>query len=68
MVIEKRFLNVNEVAACLGVKVNTIYSWAEAGRIPHSKLGRLVRFNPDVIASWVKGKSRGEDVQETGRN
>jgi len=58
---EKKLLNVDEIAACLGVSRNTIYWWAETGKIPHSKLGKLVRFNSDVIASWVKNNSRGSD-------
>jgi len=61
MNIEKQLWNVNDVATCLGVSRNTIYWWAETGKIPHSKLGKLVRFNPDVVAAWVKTKSRGID-------
>ncbi len=60
MSMEKKFLNVDEVAACLGVSRTTIYWWAETGKIPHSKLGKLVRFDPDVVASWVKSKGRGD--------
>jgi excisionase family DNA binding protein len=68
MSMDKKFMNVDEVAACLNVSSATIYFWAETGKIPHSKLGKLIRFNPDVVASWVNGKSRGADVQETGKN
>ena len=58
MNIEKKFLNVDEVAASLGVCRNTVYWWAQTGKIPHSKLGKLVRFDPTDVASWVKSKSR----------
>ena len=59
MDIEKKFLNVDDLATCLGVSRNTIYWWVETGKIPHSKIGKLVRFNPDDFAAWLKEKSRG---------
>ena len=61
MSMEKKFLSVDEVAACLGISRATVYWWSETGKMPHSKLGKLVRFDPDVVASWVKSKSRGID-------
>jgi excisionase family DNA binding protein len=59
MSMEKKFMNVDEVAACLGVCPNTIYFWAQTGKIPCSKLGKLVRFDPTDVAAWVKSMSRG---------
>ena len=62
MVTGKMMLSVDEVASVLGVSKNTVYNWAQAGVIPHSKLGpKLVRFNPDVLELWLKSKSRGMD-------
>jgi len=61
MSTEKQLWNVDEVAKFLGISRNTIYWWAEIGKIPHSKLGKLVRFNPDDVMAWLKGKSRGSN-------
>jgi excisionase family DNA binding protein len=41
----------------LGISVNTIYSWISQRKIPHKKLGRLVRFSVEEIDEWVKQNS-----------
>lgn len=62
MSIEKKLLSVEEVASVLGVTKNTVYSWSKTGQIPHSKLGpKLVRFNPDVVETWLQSKTRGTE-------
>ena len=47
-------LNVRGVSEWLQVKQCTIYLWAEQGLIPHLKLGRLLRFEPDEIKAWLQ--------------
>ena len=47
-------LIVNELSEWLQVKRSTIYLWAEQGMIPHVKLGRLLRFDPDEIEAWLQ--------------
>jgi excisionase family DNA binding protein len=47
-------LNVREVSEWLQVKRSTIYLWTEQGMIPHLKLGRLLRFDPDEIEAWLQ--------------
>ncbi len=55
----KKYLTVQEVAARLGVKEKTIYSWAHEKRIRPYKFGRLVRFDPDDVDEFIR-KSRQE--------
>lgn len=54
--MEKRFLNVNELAIYLGLSPDTIRAWVKTGRIPSSKLGRAVRFDKYKIDEWLKDK------------
>jgi len=57
--IEQR-LDVDEVADLLKVAKQTIYGWIHEGRIPYEKVGRLVRFSPSRIESWLeKGAKAG---------
>jgi excisionase family DNA binding protein len=51
-------LNVTEVSDWLQVKQSTLYAWAEQGTIPHVKLGRLLRFDPDEIEAWLQAHRR----------
>lgn len=51
-------LTVKDVSAWLQVKPATVYGWAEQGTIPHLKLGRLLRFDPDEIEAWLRDHRR----------
>ena len=57
-----RLLDVSEVAELLGLSRKHVYGLVESGRIPHLKLGRLVRFHPDSIEAWI-----GEFAREPRR-
>lgn len=37
----------------LGVPPKTLYDWAAAGKIPHYRLSRLVRFSEEEIVAWL---------------
>ena len=45
----KHYFGIAELAEHLHIKPSTLYAWVELGRIPHLKLGRLVRFDPDEV-------------------
>ena len=49
----KHYLDITTLAERLGIKRSTLYAWAEQGSIPHLKLGRLLRFDPDEIEGWL---------------
>lgn len=42
-------LTVEQLADFLQVKTKTIYSWAEAGKIPSQKIGSCLRFDRNKI-------------------
>ncbi len=50
----KQYLSIAVLAERLLVKRSTLYAWAEQGKIPHLKLGRLLRFDPDEIEAWLQ--------------
>ena len=52
-----KLLSITEMADFLGVKINTLYSWVHIRKIPHIKVGRLVRFDLPVIKVWLKDSS-----------
>lgn len=65
----KELMTVNEVAAYLRVKPSSVYEWAQAGKIPAAKVGRLWRFHRDEIEAWVRSggahpKKQGEEHTE----
>ncbi len=52
--IEDRWLSVDEVAAYLGIKRDTVYVWIERRKMPAHKLGRLWKFRKDEVDEWVR--------------
>ena len=51
--MEQRYLSTDEVAKYLGVSKGTIYSWTCYTKIPHVKIGRLVKFDLRRIEEWT---------------
>lgn len=45
-------MTLEEVAKYLKLKPQTIYGWAQNGRIPAAKLGKEWRFKKSVIDKW----------------
>jgi excisionase family DNA binding protein len=42
-------LAIEELSALWKVPKATIYNWVSQGRLPHLKLGRCLRFDPEEI-------------------
>ena len=49
-----RCLSVQEIAAYLGVKSETIYTWIENKGMPAHKVGRLWKFKISKVDAWVQ--------------
>lgn len=57
---ENRWLSVQDIAAYLGVKDETIYVWIAKKRMPAHKVGRLWKFKTGEVDAWVRsGRARG---------
>ena len=58
-------LKVKQVAEYLQLKESTIYSWAQAGKIPAIKIGRNWRFRRKDLDSWLEQHLKGGSVEGT---
>lgn len=58
--MENRWLSVEEAAAYLGVKRDTIYRWIKRKGLPTYKVGRLWKFKSDELDAWVKAQNANE--------
>lgn len=45
-------MTIEEVAKYLKMKPQTIYTWAQNGKIPAAKLGKEWRFKKSLIDEW----------------
>ncbi len=50
--LETDIMTLEEVAAYLKLKPQTIYTWAQEKRIPAAKLGKEWRFRKSIIDEW----------------
>lgn len=47
-------MTADDVAELLGMSKDWIYTEVRAGRIPHVRLGRYVRFRLEAIEDWIR--------------
>lgn len=50
--VESDIMTLEEVAAYLRLKPQTIYTWAQERKIPAAKLGKEWRFRKSIIDIW----------------
>jgi excisionase family DNA binding protein len=57
--MEDRWMSVEEIAAHLGVKRDTVYKWINRKRLPAHKVGRLWKFRRHEVDEWVTSGRSG---------
>ena len=58
---QKELLSTEETADFLGISKNTLYEWIVQKRIPHLKVGRLVKFRREELDEWLKKRKQEEN-------
>ena len=51
-----QLMDIKDVATYLRVKESTVYTWAQAGKLPAFRLGRLWRFRRRDLDDWLEKK------------
>ncbi len=54
-------LDVDGVAALLGVCRHTVYSAVSAGKLPHRRLGKRYIFSRAAVLEWLANKPANGD-------
>jgi len=52
MIGESDIMTLEEVAAYLKLKPQTIYTWAQQKKIPAAKIGKEWRFKKSILDQW----------------
>lgn len=55
----RELLDAAAASELLNVPKSWVLAEARAGRIPHVRLGRYVRFEPDALRAWWRDRRRG---------
>lgn len=64
MVIEDRWLSVEEICKYLGVSNDTVYKWIDKHNMPAHRMGRLWKFKKDEVDEWVKAGGADQSRQD----
>ena len=59
-VMEDRWLSVDEIAAYVGIKRDTVYKWIAEKHMPAHRMGRLWKFRKEEVDEWVKSGGAAE--------
>lgn len=62
-----RLIDAAEAAELLSVPKTWLLAEARADRVPHVRLGRYVRFDPDELATWARERTRGPRAKEVAK-
>lgn len=57
---QKQLLDTTEASQFLGISKNTLYEWVVQKKIPHVKVGRLVKFVKVDLEAWIKKRTQEE--------
>lgn len=63
--VNDRWLSVDEIAAYLGIKRETIYKWLTDKNMPAYKLGRLWKFRKDEVDAWLRSGEAEIKISQT---
>jgi len=69
--MDDRWISVEEIAAYLGVKKDTIYKWIDRRKMPAHKVGRLWKFRKEEIDHWIHSggaSANNNEVNQSGRD
>ena len=50
-------MSVDDIAAHLGVKRDTVYKWINRRHMPAHKVGRLWKFRKEEVDEWVRSEN-----------
>jgi excisionase family DNA binding protein len=48
-----------DAARFLGVPRSWVYGACDNGTLPHLRVGRYIKFDPDELRTWLDGQRRG---------
>ncbi len=63
-----QLIDIDELSVRLKVAKGTLYNWVYLRRIPHLKVGRCLRFNPNDVDRMVREMSSLERADRGRRS
>ncbi|MBI9077597.1 MAG: helix-turn-helix domain-containing protein [Desulfatibacillum sp.] len=58
-----RLVKLKELAEITSISINSLRKYAKEG-MPHYRIGRTIRVDPDEFESWIKANFRREESRQ----
>jgi len=58
--MQKQLMDMNEASEYLGIRKNTLYEWVVERKIPHVRVGRLLKFRREDLEAWLRKRTQEE--------
>jgi excisionase family DNA binding protein len=55
--LHEKYLTVTDVADLLQMSKGHLFAQVRNGRLPAIRLGRSIRFDPEVLKAWLRDQS-----------
>lgn len=53
-------MTADQAAASLAISPRKLWGLTQSGEIPHLRIGRSVRYDPDDLRSWIEQRKGGQ--------
>lgn len=50
----QRLIDIREAAEYINVSFHTLYTMVSQRRVPYAKVGRLLKFDVELLDKWIK--------------
>ena len=54
-----QLVTARDLSATTGIPLWRLYELTRSGGVPHVRLGRAVRYDPEAVASWIAAGGTG---------
>ncbi len=59
-------VSIKEIERMTGLPRSWLYSASAAGRVPHYKIGKYLKFSPSEVLRWLESHRRGNKQTDGG--
>ena len=62
-----KLINTKTASRLYDIKESCLYKWAREDKIPHYRIGNLVRFNVEEVDDWLMRHKKAPEATEKPR-
>lgn len=60
LTVETLLWNGRQTAKAMDISERTLWQLTKDGKIPHVRIGKLVKYDPSAVREWISKNSRAD--------